>query len=395
MRKKDQGMELREKVCTRCVLNASFPGIEFDEEGVCSVCRSYERAHAGSTDRPGDLAARRRDLDRLCADAKAKRRRFDVLVPLSGGKDSMYVLYRAVRELSLKPLAFTMDNGYLTQVARDNIDRACRILGVEHVYYRMDPALMRGLFRLFMEKTGYFCSICMRAIGMATERVAEMYDAPLVFGGSAASVELPTAPSMFQSGEPGFIRNVLKGEALESAAGRLLYEGSLKRRIGYRLFWWGPQKRVRLCAWINLPDYLEWDYDTMFKTIRDELGWSSPTGGDEEHVDCALHKASAYVHDRRWKGSDIRTLTCAGLIHSGQQSREAAMEKLRSEPGPVLTDADLRPFLDDIGLSRERFDQCIDQGPRYVEYRPKPRPARRVLSAVKGRVFRMLGLRPR
>jgi hypothetical protein len=381
------------RVCTKCVLNSSFPGISFDNEGVCSVCRKYEEKYASAEKIRQQLPEKRKMLDQLCADAKRKKRTFDVLVPLSGGKDSMYVLYLAVKELGLKPLAFTMDNSYLTQYARDNIDRACRILGVEHVYYCMDPKLMRELYGFFLQKTGYFCSICMRAIAMTTEIVAEMYDIPLVFGGSAYNVELPTAQEMIQSGYTDFIRNVLKGEPIGLEAKRLTYDGSLKRRLGYQLFRWGFQSRLRICAFVNLPDYIEWNYSTMFRTIRDKLGWQSPSGKEEEHIDCGIHKASAYIHDRRWKGSDIRRLTFAGLIMAGQLSREDALYKLENEPGVQYSESDFKTFLDDIRMTQEEFDKYIDMGPRYMDFRPKLGKLRHIARYAKRKIFIALGYR--
>ena len=32
------------QTCTKCVLPATFPGIIFDEEGVCNYCREYAAA---------------------------------------------------------------------------------------------------------------------------------------------------------------------------------------------------------------------------------------------------------------------------------------------------------------------------------------------------------------
>lgn len=379
-------------MCTRCVLTSSFPGISFDADGVCSVCRDYERKFRSSREQKKDWPGKRRILDRLCHDARRKGRAFDVLVPLSGGKDSMYVLYLAVKELGLRPLAFTLDNGYLTQCARDNIDRACARLGVEHVYYCMDPTLMQSLFALAMRKTGYFCSVCMRAINMATERIAGMYDIPLVFAGSAANVELPTSPEMFQPGDVAFVRNMFRGEELPDGADRLLYSGSLKRRIGYRLFWWGSQRRLRVCAWLNLPDYIEWDYGAMFRTIRNELGWQSPTGNDDEHIDCGIHKASAYLHNRRWKGSEIPRLTLAGLIMAGQMTRKEALEKLDRMPTEPY-DHEIDKLLEGMKMSRENFDRYIDMGPRYVAYRRQRGAFVKFASAAKHRAFSLLGIR--
>ncbi len=323
-----------ERVCTRCILPDSFPGISLDAAGVCSVCREHIHRWAGWDE---GLPGKRRILQRLCEEAVRRNRPFDVLVPLSGGKDSTYVLYRAVRELHLKCIAFTLDNGYLTDHARENIERACRILGVEHVHYRTDPQLINELFALFMRKTGYFCSVCMRAIGMTTERVADMDDVPLVFGGSSSRTELPLSTEMFQAGPVQYMKNVLKGESAPASASRLLYEGSLRRRVGYRLFWWGSQRHLGRYAWINLPDYMDWDYATISRTIQSELGWRVPEG-EWEHTDCSIHSIPTYMHDRRFPELEIERLTLARLVQAGQMTRENALKPLerrvRRDPQP-------------------------------------------------------------
>jgi hypothetical protein len=148
-----------------------------------------------------------------------------------------------------------------------------------------------------------------------------------------------------------------------------------------------------MCAWVNLPSYVDWNYDVMFRTLREELGWQSPTGREEEHIDCAIHKASAYVHDRRWKGSEIQHLTYAGLIMAGQMTREEALHKMETEPLPEYSDEDLSFFLEDIQMTREEFDRYIDMGPRYVGYRPEPSRAFDVARGLKRRMFAGLGLK--
>jgi len=376
-------------LCTRCVLPDSYPGIHFDAEGVCSVCREHARAWADWRER---LPERQHVLEGLCADARRRGKEFDALIPLSGGKDSTYALWYAVKRLNLKCLAFTLDNGYLTAHARDNVDRACRALGVEHIYYCLDPNLVNALFALFMRKTGYFCSVCLRGIGMATEHVAAMYDVPLVFGGTSTRTELPVTADMFQAGPVAYVRNVLRGESLEKAAQRLLYPGSPKRRLGYRMFWWGSQKRVRVCAWVNLPDYVDWTYEDMYRTIRDELGWTSPAE-EAEHTDCAIHPVTTYLHNRRFPGLEIRRLTFARLIMAGQMSRDEALRLLAEEPEPECPSELMQSFLATLGMTQAEFDHCVDQGPRHLAFRPQPSAAWQALRKAKRLAFRVAGIR--
>lgn len=376
------------KVCTRCILPAHYPELTFDEEGVCSVCREHELQWENWDEQLGE---KERLLRQLCEDARRKKKEFDVLVPLSGGKDSMYVLYYAVKRLNMKSLSFTLDNSYLTGHARDNIDRACRILGVEHIYYRLDPTLVNALFGLFMRKTGYFCSVCLRAISMATDFIADSYDIPLVFGGSSARTELPLTPAMFQPGPAGYVRKVLEGESMEPLSRRLLYEGSLKRRVGNHLFWWGSQRRIRVCAWVNLPDYVDWNYDHVYKTIQDELGWRAPAG-QQEHSDCGIHAVTTYMHNRRFPGLEIKRLTLARLVMAGLMTRDEAEARLE-EPEEECPAHVLEVFLRNIGMTRDEFDECIDLGPRHLQFQPEPQRWWLAARKVKRAVFAAAGIR--
>ena len=57
----------------------------------------------------------------------------DCIVPFSGGRDSCYSLHLIVKELELKPLAYTYDWGMVTDLGRRNISRMCSKLGVENI----------------------------------------------------------------------------------------------------------------------------------------------------------------------------------------------------------------------------------------------------------------------
>jgi len=372
-------MSKQQRICTRCVLTSSFPRISFDKEGVCSVCRRHEKLWAGWKSR---LPARLKELQTICNDARSKHREFDALVPLSGGKDSMYVLYKAVKDLGLHCIAYTLDNGYLSEHARKNVERACRKLGVEHVYYCLDFDLINRLYALFIRKTGYFCSVCMRAITMASSRVADMYHVPLVLRGSSLRTELPLTPEMFQYGSISHIRSVLRGEPIAADCKRMLYSRSLRRKIGHLFFLLSGKKRLRSCAWLNLADYMEWNYDSIFFTIREELGWE-PLQNRTEHIDCVVQPVAKYLHNRRFPGAEQRRLTLARLVMVGDISREEALRRLEEEPEEQCPESVLSMFLQNLGMSREEFDRYIDLGPRHLLYQSKNEPVEAVMKLLK------------
>jgi glucosamine--fructose-6-phosphate aminotransferase (isomerizing) len=124
--------------CTRCILPNTMPFIAFDGEGVCNYCRNHRPRNAT---RPKDELLRLVDPHRRASGAEC-------VVPLSGGRDSCYGLHLIVRELKLRPVAFTYDWGMVTDLARRNASRMCGQLGVEHVVVADDIPRKRGHIRL-------------------------------------------------------------------------------------------------------------------------------------------------------------------------------------------------------------------------------------------------------
>lgn len=355
-------------VCTRCVLTGSFPRINFGDKGVCSVCRDYDEWWGNWNQAKPQ---KQKILTNICNAAKAKHKEFDALVPLSGGKDSTYVLYVARKQLGLKCLAYTLDIGYLSDHAKKNIEHTCAKLGVEHVYYRLDPELTNKLFSLFIKKTGWFCSVCMRAIQMSTFKVADMYKTPLIIKGSSMRTELPLAKEMFQGGDPAHIRSVLAGDPLEHECRRLCKRGaSLQRQVGYMMFLLSGQKRLSSYAYFNLAGYVDWDYKVIHDTIRRELDWVSPQ--ESEHMDCLIHPIQKYIHNRRFPKSEVRRLTYARLVMAGAMTRDEALQKLQTESADSCPKEVQDLFLRNINMTKDEFDHYIDMGPRHLDYHPAP-----------------------
>jgi len=115
--------------CKRCILPETFPGIEFDKQGVCNYCRSC---------RPLDFSGRDGEFARLMEEYRGKGARADCILGYSGGRDSSYVLVKLAKDYSMKVLLATYDWGMLSREAQQNWELAKSKLGVEHVVIRPD-----------------------------------------------------------------------------------------------------------------------------------------------------------------------------------------------------------------------------------------------------------------
>jgi len=114
--------------CTKCLLPETMPFISFDSEGVCNYCKNYK------------LRNKPRPKEELFALVEPYRRKIgnDCIVPFSGGRDSCYALHLVVKELKMKPVAYTYDWGMVTDLGRRNISRMCAALGVENIIVAAD-----------------------------------------------------------------------------------------------------------------------------------------------------------------------------------------------------------------------------------------------------------------
>jgi len=111
------------KRCTKCVLPETMTYINFDSDGVCNYCRNYT---------PRNIPRPKEELFEL-VEKYRKKAGNDCIIPFSGGRDSCYGLHLVVKELKMKPVAYTYDWGMVTDLARRNISRMCAELGVENI----------------------------------------------------------------------------------------------------------------------------------------------------------------------------------------------------------------------------------------------------------------------
>ena len=144
--------------CARCGLSSQYPGVSFDQEGVCNLCTDFESYRERAQVYFNDLNG----LHALLAQARKTRRgRYDCIMLLSGGKDSTYAFYRLV-EQGPDVLALTLDNGFISEDAKTNIKRVVASTGVDHRF--IETPHMNEIFRDSLERHSNVCQGCFKTI---------------------------------------------------------------------------------------------------------------------------------------------------------------------------------------------------------------------------------------
>ena len=154
------------QICTRCVLPSTFPGIHFDEEGVCNHCRRFEAFDYSDVIK---VEYRNRFLD-LVRKVRDRNTKTTALVAYSGGKDSTYTLWLMKVIYGMNIEAFTYDNYFISPQASKNIKTVCENLDIPHKTVTFEKGITKELFRhasknkmyapKHMERASTICTLC-------------------------------------------------------------------------------------------------------------------------------------------------------------------------------------------------------------------------------------------
>jgi len=117
----------RFRMCVRCVNTARNPAMTFDKNGHCQICATYLKHFDKKR-----LAEELRFLNTFkSAKNDACSGRYDIMVGISGGKDSTATL-ATIKKMGFRPLAFTFDLGYLPATTIPRAKATAKRLGVDH-----------------------------------------------------------------------------------------------------------------------------------------------------------------------------------------------------------------------------------------------------------------------
>lgn len=115
--------EKRNKMCKRCVNTGKNPSIKFDKDGYCNICSYYIRNL--------DVEHLKKELDFLKSFKGVGNGKYDILVGISGGKDSTATLY-TIQQMGFVPLAIILNLGYLPKTTIPRAKEIAGILNADH-----------------------------------------------------------------------------------------------------------------------------------------------------------------------------------------------------------------------------------------------------------------------
>ena len=168
-------------LCKNCVSINTRPGLSFDINGTCSACSQFEERKLI------DWNAREAQFRKLTEDAKTKSTTYDCIIPVSGGKDSMWQVLKAL-EYGLKPLALTWKAPSRTSLGYENLANLIN-LGVDHIDFTVNPKVESLLTYESFKRFGTSAIPMHMAIYSLPLTIALKLRIPLIIYGENSAIE--------------------------------------------------------------------------------------------------------------------------------------------------------------------------------------------------------------
>jgi N-acetyl sugar amidotransferase len=385
------GLPKHVKFCRKCTMSNQRPsstiefknitgerkrGIAFDDEGVCEACRFAEKK------KRIDWAQREKELRELCDAYRRNDGRFDVVVPGSGGKDSVMTAHMLKHRYGMNPILVTWPPQLYTLVGRRNF-QAWLNSGFANYTCWPNQRVHRLVTRLAFENLVHPFQPFIIGQKNLAPKMSVLLDVPLVmygeneaeYGNATADNEKPTRDKSYYSAENRLDETYLGGVSakelmkehnlsmadldayMPADPNQLEKNGTTVHYLGYYMRW-HPQETYYYA--VENSDFLPNDFRTegsysKYSSIDDKIDW--------------LHYYTAYIKF----GIGRATYDSAQEIRNEDITREEGICLVRRFDGE-FPQMYLKDCLDYMGIPQKRFHEVIeDARPQHLWEKVKDR----------------------
>ncbi len=314
------------RICQRCILPETFPGIKFDDKGVCRYCLKEPADSKKPTEKKKKYRVR---LDELIKEVRDTAPAYDAIMAYSGGKDSSYSLKLVKERYDLRIIALTFDNHFISPASVDNIRAVTDALDVDSITFKPPWSVTRDMFTLTAKEDIFSAptllrasSICTSCIGLVKSVVLktalEMSIPLVVFGWSPGQAPIQSAimktnPALTRQTQSA-LKSAFPPDIGKSLAHYFLpetyyesYENSFPHNIHPLAFFHYDEEEIR--------------------SALGGLGWQDPKDTDTNSSNCLINAFANKCHLDRHRFHPY-VWEIANMVRQGIMPRDEGIEKI-------------------------------------------------------------------
>lgn len=307
--------------CVRCGITDKYKGVFLDKKGICNVCNEYEKYQSlmNSYFETLDVLKEKLESNR---DDQAK---YDCILLYSGGKDSTYVLYKLI-EMGIRVLAFVFDNGYISDMAYENIKRTVHECNVDYMIAKYED--MDEVFREGIRKNGSVCEGCFKILRTLSTMTAYEKNIKYVVSGLSRGQICDTK-----------LYDILKQDVLtveeikqKMFEQRCLYYANREYTLGKLCNQYTIGEEVlKQVEWVDFYQYCNVTKDEILAYLQKKAySWNLPTNTGACSTNCMINDVGIYIQRKR-VGYDNYTFSDSWDVRLGHITLQQSFEKTANE----------------------------------------------------------------
>lgn len=348
------------RYCTRCLYSSRHPlHLTFDEAGVCSGCRVHEEKDQLDWNERGDKL--RSILDNY---RNRSGNNYDCIVPVSGARDSYFIVHMLKNVYGMNPLLVTYNKHYNTDVGMRNLANLRIRFDCDIMTLTVNPETVKNLTRATLRRFGSLYWHCIAGQTVYPVQMAVKFKIPLIVWGAHQGID---QVGMFSHlDEVEMTRKYRKEHDLMGYEAEDLiddFDGVSERDITqYRYPDNRELERVGVRG-IYLNNYIRWDsraqHEQMIRDHGYETAPQTRSFDTYNDVDCWNYSdVHDYIKFVRHGYGKVTDHACRE-IRLRRMSREEGIDLVRRYTGHPPRNLGL--FIAWLGMTENAFHYIIDQ----------------------------------
>lgn len=348
------------QVCTNCAMDTTDSVITFDEKGMCDHCHNfYENIKPNW--HPDEIG--KAQIDKIVRQIKkeCKDKKYDCIIGLSGGVDSSYLAYYAVKVLGLRPLLFACDTGWNLNVAVTNVEKITKGLNLPLYTEIVNWNEMRDLQLAFFKAQVPYQDLPQdHVIFAALYNFAAKNGIKYVLTGGNNSTECVREPNewVYQN-DIRMIKDIHKKYGTMKLK-TLPMCGMFKAHLYYRYI-----KGIKVVKPLDMIPYTKSEAINM---LKEKFEWEPYANKHYESVFTRFYEGYWLI---KKFGYDKRKCHFSSLILTEQMEREVALDIINNPPyDEKQAMEDLEYVAKKLGLSKDNFIKLMNEkNKNYTNYK--------------------------
>ena len=339
--------------CIRCCVPETQEGVQFDEVGICTACKSSEeKMHI-------DWNSREKQLREILEKAKNESgNSYDCVLPISGGKDSFFQAHVLVKIYGMKPLAVTFNQNWVSETGFYNLQRCLEVFNLDHLQFTPARGLVNKLAKKSLAAIGDACWHCHSGLGAFPLQVATKFKIPLLVYGE--SIAESAGRASYNSPGVKFDRDYFTKVSAKIGASEMVGDDVTEKDMHpFQLPTYEEINNTGVWG-IHLGDYLFWDDEKQTEWIKKEYGWRETemegTYKGYKSAECIMagvHDFTCYLK----RGFGRATMQASVDVRNGLLTRAEGFELINQHDKERPNALDY--YLKITGLSESEFMEIM------------------------------------